>query len=409
MMRLGAAVAAVTTILAPFSSAVEDLSSAVPEIAGQLSSHAGLSSTAQKQDTGVTVATYNTALNRPKAGQLAADMAAGTDEQARNIAAVIQAANPDILILNEFDYDPTGQALADFQANYLGQPQHGQQPVAYPYTFSAQVNTGVDSGLDLDGNGVLGEGNDAYGFGLFPGQYGMAVLSKYPIDTEKVRTLQQLRWHSMPNNRLPYDYYGDNAHQLRLSSKSHWDVPVTVAGESIHLIVAHPTPPAFEGPEQRNTRRNGDEIRLLADYVSGGERAEWIVDDAGVRGGLADGARFVVFGDMNSDPHDGDNSGATGIDQLLTLPALQDPQPTSVGAEQSNEQGPGVHRTPAKTDTADFSEPKPGNLRVDYVLPSAGFTVTDSGVFWPAKGEPLAELMTPERTSDHHLVWATIR
>ena len=29
----------------------------------------------------------------------------------------------------------------------------------------------------------------------------------------------------------------------------------------------------------------------------------------------------------------------------------------------------------------------PGNMRVDYVLPSAGLTVTGAGVFWPAPGE----------------------
>ena len=33
--------------------------------------------------------------------------------------------------------------------------------------------------------------------------------------------------------------------------------------------------------------------------------------------------------------------------------------------------------------TADWSDSVPGNLRVDYVLPSAGLTIVGSGVVWP--------------------------
>jgi len=33
-------------------------------------------------------------------------------------------------------------------------------------------------------------------------------------------------------------------------------------------------------------------------------------------------------------------------------------------------------------DIADWSDPVPGNLRVDYVLPSAGSTIVGSGVVW---------------------------
>jgi hypothetical protein len=57
-------------------------------------------------------------------------------------------------------------------------------------------------------------------------------------------------------------------------------------------------------------------------------------------------------------------------------------------------------------DTADFSEP-PGNLRVDYVLPSRQIRVLWSGVFWPASDEPLSALTGtyPFPSSDHRLVW----
>ena len=46
-----------------------------------------------------------------------------------------------------------------------------------------------------------------------------------------------------------------------------------------------------------------------------------------------------------------------------------------------------------------------GNLRVDYVLPSAGLKVTGAGVFWPVEGEPGAALID---ASDHRLVWVDV-
>lgn len=370
------------------------------------------SSSGTAENKGLVAATYNTSLNRPTSGELLKDLTAG-DEQARNIAAVIQHNNPDVVILNEFDYDEGNEALKLFRDDYLGTGQKGQDAVEYPYIFSAPVNTGVDSGMDLDGNGKLGDPGDAYGFGDHPGQYGMAILSKYPLDEANARTFQNLKWADMPNNRIPVDFYEQasqgSVERLRLSSKSHWDVPVKVNENTIHLLVSHPTPPSFDGPEKRNSRRNGDEIRLMADYIAGGERAEWIVDDKGQRGGLPQGEHFIVFGDNNSDPADGDNSGATGIGQLLDLQEICDPQPISQGAALAAQvEGSPAHKNPDEQDTADFSEPKPGNLRADYVLPSCNLPQKDSGVFWPADGEELSELMSSDATSDHHLVWVRL-
>lgn len=335
-------------------------------------------------DEGVTVrvATYNASMNRAGPGELVADLRSGTDPQIRQVADIIGRNSPDVLLLNEFDYSETAVDL--FRDNYLAV---GESPVDYPFAYTAPVNTGEPSGLDLDGDGRADGPNDAWGFGQFPGQYGMVVLSKFPIDAASVRTFQNFRWAQMPDNLLPRDYYGANSDALRLSSKSHWDVPVDIDGNVVHLLVSHPTPPSFDGPEDRNGRRNHDEIRMTADYLSG---ADYLVDDTGLSGGLADGSSFVVLGDQNSDPVDGD-SYPGAIAQVLGNPAVQDPAPTSAGGG---------------TDTADFADPDPGNLRVDYALPSADLTVAGSGVYWPAQGEPGSELLS---ASDHRLVWVDIR
>ena len=111
-----------------------------------------------------------------------------------------------------------------------------------------------------------------------------------------------------PATPAPHDWY--NADELAifpLSSKSHWDVPIDVDGTVVHFLVSHPTPPVFDGPEDRNGTRNSDEIRLWADYISAGSTAGYIYDDTGTYGGLEAGALFVIAGDQNSDPLDGDS------------------------------------------------------------------------------------------------------
>ena len=41
--------------------------------------------------------------------------------------------------------------------------------------------------------------------------------------------------------------------------------------------------------------------------VKPGHNAQYLYDDAGVFGGLAGKQRFIVLGDMNADPFDGDS------------------------------------------------------------------------------------------------------
>lgn len=326
-----------------------------------------------------------------------------------------------MVLLNEFDYVAGYSAVDLFRRNYLERSQQGADPIHYPYAYTAPVNTGVPSGLDLDRNGTVGGGNDAYGFGDFPGQYGMVVLSRYPIDRSRVRTFQRFLWKDMPGALLPddpatpapADWYGDEVlDKFRLSSKSHWDVPVTIGRRTVHVLASHPTPPTFDGAEDRNGTRNHDEIRFWADYVKPAAN-RWIYDDRGKRGGLRPQASFVIMGDQNSDPVDGD-SVPGAIDQLLDSPRVQDPRPSSRGgAEAAALQGGAnlAHRGDPRYDTADFNDnPAPGNLRVDYVLPSRRLRVRDAGVFWPPTSDPLSRLtgVFPFPTSDHRLVWVDL-
>ncbi len=385
----------------------------------------------------VRFATFNASLNRATAGALVTDLSTPSNVQASNVAEVIQRVRPDVLLVNEFDYDAQAAALRLFQDNYLSVPHNGAAPIRYPYRFTAPSNTGIASGFDLNNfggtvttPGTRGYGEDAFGFGEFPGQFGMAVYSKYPIRTRDIRTFQTFLWKDMPGALLPDDpvtaapadwYSPAELAVFRLSSKSHWDLPIRIGRRTVHFLVSHPTPPVFDGPEDRNGRRNFDEIRFWADYVTPGRTSRYIYDDEGERGGLKPGSKFVIAGDQNSDPLDGD-SVPGAIQQLLDHRRVNDSRtPSSAGAVEATRLQGGInlsHRGDPQFDTADFSDRAPGNLRVDYVLPSRGLPLRGSGVFWPVQSDPLflltgvfdrTLLPTGFPTSDHRLVWIDVK
>jgi hypothetical protein len=390
-----------------------------------------LAPAAQAKDADVRFSTFNASLNRFFEGQLAADLSTPNNQQAKNVAETIQRYRPDVLLINEFDYWATDpQRPVDlFRDNYLEVSQNGAAPIEYPYSFIAPSNTGIRSGKDYDNDGISNHpvgtvpyGNDAFGFGEFPGKFGMVVYSKYPIDAAAARTFQLFRWTDMPGNLLPRPWYSpDEAATFRLSSKSHWDVPIRIGKKTVHFLVSHPTPPVFDGPEDRNGRRNNDEIRFWADYITPGRQSRYIYDDEGVRGGLKPGELFVIAGDQNSDPLDGDSIPGS-IQQLLDHPLVNTKvTPSSTGgpwAAETQDVLNDTHRGDPAFDTADFCDTPafppcagPGNLRADYVLPRKNLQIAGAGVFWPAFGEPFFYLTGfgfPVPTSDHRAVWVDV-
>jgi hypothetical protein len=371
---------------------------------------------AQPHPTELTFATYNVSMeaeNYVKRGTpgnseqiLVRELASGTNRQILNIAKIIQTVRPDVILLNEFDYiqDPN-QGVLQFVKNYLVKDQPGTKGIDYPYYYYSTVNTGKPSNFDLDNNGKFEKlGNDAWGYGTYPGQYGMVLLSKFPIDTDHVRTFQNFKWKDMPGALKPVkadgsDWYNAEAwSQFPLSSKSHWDIPIKVGSTTIHVLASHPTPPTFDGPEDRNGKRNHDEIRLWTDYI-GGKTGSYITDDRGVKGGIAPNIPFVIMGDQNASPVEG-NAITEGIRSLLAHPAVNSESvPASTGGAAHSPQNPN-----GKNHTAFW------RMRADYVLPSRfGFKIKDSGVFWPASGEPMADLVEKrESSSDHRLVWVKL-
>lgn len=347
------------------------------------------------------------------------DLAGPGSARARRLAEVIQRIAPNIILINEIAYDGPGSPGFDPEAgpgrngqrfaDLLADPQAPGLPALRYRAFMAPVNTGVPSGLDLNNDGRIvttpppaatpssdpearAYGEDCWGFGLFPGQYGMALLvdERLTILTDEIRTFRLLPWDYVPGAFLPQTTEGkpwfDEQEKAvaRLSSKSHWDVPVQFpGGRIIHVLCSHPTPPAFDGPEQRNARRNHDEIRFWSDYISS---AAYLVDDRDRQGGLDRRASFVILGDLNADPDEGQS--------------YKQPIETALkGCERISFAFTPVSETQwlglDPDDTAMFK------LRTDYLLPSRNLEVIRGGVWRPA---PEA----PDWPSDHFPVWAEV-
>ncbi|MCA9195387.1 MAG: endonuclease/exonuclease/phosphatase family protein [Planctomycetales bacterium] len=376
---------------------------------------------AQSVDSRIRVATFNVSLNRSGAGDLEKELAADS-QQASRIAAVIRHIRPDILLLNELDFSAQTNNAKLFHDNYLANPQTdllGGSAIHFKYLYSGPVNTGVSSQMDLNANGNTDDPEDAFGFGRFPGQYGMAAYSCFPILEKDVRTFQNFLWAQLPRPLRPYlpdgtTYYSDQVWpKLRLSSKSFWDIPIVSPLGKIHVLASHPTPPAFDGPEDRNGCRNHDEIMLIKHYI---DNEHTLIDDAGIHGGLPNSEPFVVLGDLNSDPVDG-GSRPEAISLLLNHNRVcQVSPPISQGAKAASSSQGGMnrqHKGDPQFDTGDFSDNSVGNLRVDYVLPSNDFRVVESGVFWPSSDELPLQFRQAFKdcinASDHRLVWADIQ
>jgi len=318
------------------------------------------------------IATYNVELTRAGPGLLLRDIRTGRDPAVEAVVSVLAALDADVLLLTGIDYDLQGRAAAGLAAR-----------AGYGHVLALRPNSGVASGLDLDGNGRLGEARDAQGYGRFAGQAGMAVLSRLPL--AEPTDFSALLWADLPGALLPPDMTPEVRAVQRLSTSGHWEVPVLGPGAGLRLLAWYATPPVFDGPEDRNGRRNHDEA------------AFWLrLFDGTLATPPPDGA-FVLLGQSNLDPLDGEGRPAA-LRALLGHPRLQDTAPRGT----SGRQDPG-QRGDAALDTAlyDF-----GGLRVEVVLPSAGLQVQASGVLWPPETDPLAAVLAA--ASRHRPVWVDI-
>ncbi|WP_275290277.1 endonuclease/exonuclease/phosphatase family protein [Sulfitobacter mediterraneus] len=308
------------------------------------------------------VATFNTELSRKGPGLLLRDILKGSDPQITAVMDLLVQANADVIALQGFDYDLENRALNSF-ADTLE-----KRGLYYPHRFAVPSNAGLQIGLDLNGDGRLGGPDDAQGYGRFYGAGSMALLSRFAIDTARVQDFSPLLWRDLPGADLPQldgnPFPSADAQAVqRLSSRGHWVVPILHPEiGSIPILTFHATPPVFDGPEDRNGKRNADEIRFWQHFLNG-------------EIGQAPSTRFVLMGDANIDPNKGAGRRDT-IRALLDHSAFQDPLP----------------------EKPTVNWPQTGPMRVSYILPSAGWRIIDAQV-----------MPQNAAASRHNLLWVDLK
>ncbi len=325
------------------------------------------------------IATWNVALDRKGPGLLVRDIDSRKDAQVEAVLRVLTRLDADVLLLTAVDYD-RGLVAASLIAGRLA-----ELGAPYPHLFALRPNTGMATGLDLDGDGRTGGPGDAQGWGRFAGQAGMLVLSRLPVEAEAVRDFSTFLWADLPGALLPPMTDAVRAVQ-RLSTTGHWEVPLLLPGGGrLRLLAFHATPPVFDGPEDRNGRRNHDET------------AFWLALLDGRMPVAPPAPPFVLLGDGNLDPVDGDGR-REAMRALLSHPALVDPLPKG----EARRHDEGQAGDPA-LDTALYAF---GGLRVDLVLPSRDLLLRGAGVLWPEAGDLLLDDLAA--ASRHFPVWVDV-
>lgn len=255
------------------------------------------------------------------------------------LATEIARMDADVVVLTRFDYDASGDTLRAFAALI---------DRGYVFTQPLRSNAGVPTGMDMDGDGRLGEPEDMQAYGHFPGQEALAVLSKWPIDVQAMRHFNDLLWADAPDGLMSAQDPGQTTQKL--SSGGHWVVPIemSVQGQThrIAILIGHADPPVFDGPEDRNGRRNRDELLLWDRIIAGTEHP------------------YIWMGNTNLDPHRGE-----GYRQAM-----------AGFLRGQNRYDPLAGQVTAHWDT-------PGPMRVSYILPSTDFDVTAAQVHPALEGQ----------------------
>lgn len=333
------------------------------------------------------IATWHIEARRDGPGLLLRDILRDADPQIAAIAAVLARVRPDIVLLQRVDYDLGLVALSALRDRVA------RDGPVYPHVFALRPNSGMPTGLDMDGDGRRGGPRDAQGWGLFSGHGGMALLSRYPVAKDNLRDLSDLLWQDLPGAHLPQvagrPFPSDRAAAVqRLAYVGQWVVPVTLPSGPLTLLAFHASPPVFDGPERANHWRNHDELRFWRLYLGG-------------HFGPAPKARFVLLGNANQDPVDGAGEKAA-LRAMLADPRLQNVRPMRPGPVAPAPDKAGDSRL----HTVDWPATGPGPLRVSYILPSADLRIGGAGIHWPPETTP--EGRQAATASRHRLVWVDV-
>ncbi len=355
----------------------------------------------------------------------------GSVPRLRVLARIIQGLRPNILVLSGLDRDepgapgsPEGEAAGlnaqRFADQYLATPQ-GQDVGALLFeAYMPATNSGQPSGMDLDRSGSIETSwvepadpasptaeestararysGDCWGPGWYPGQRGLAVLidRRLTMERARVRTVRLMPWDYMPAPSIPGREPNSHAwftpeqeKAVRLCSGVLVDVPIRLPnGAVLHVMSTTPIELGGADEEQRRARRHRDEIRLLADYIDG---QSYVVDDAGVGGGLDPGSSFVIAGNLSAAPGD-ERTFRDPITKALFAVGRVNTRivPSRDAAGGRAQPSPDTKAPSSRESRGGVGSPREAEARLattrdgrreDYVLPSADLGIRSVGIW----------------------------
>ncbi len=289
----------------------------------------------------------------------------GENEQLNFAKNIVKNLNPDILSLNEIQFDFPNIPTKDFKSK--GKNVHYLAEIfdmSFESTAFFPANTGMLSRAK-NGKYILHptqEDREKYAdlvnFGMFPGQYSMAGIFKYPLI--EVKNFKRLPWRVF-NRKIDLTPYADANGKPLPKNMSLFDKNFTVAtlnieGKEVHIVLFHTVPAfGFGNPKTPNFERNRDQIQFLKWYLTA-KKMKFGIQPIG-------GKTFIAMGDWNVDP-ESKNPGAKVLKSLLKThqPWIKDKVITYRGSS---------------------FNPGGWTAQLDYILFSKDITVKAAGVYDP--------------------------
>lgn len=350
--------------------------------------------------------------------ELSTDKIVATSHPQVDAAAKIVARfHPDVVCLNEMQFDianvptsgmpgaksakPGTFSTAESNATRIAARIAAENPEAiYPYALITVGN----SGFAWSGPRPSTEpGSDWYslrGWGEYRGRFNTIVLSKFPIVTDQVRIITDVAWDAIPKNsiaQMKTDTGLDVPAGYPVFEKSLNVIPLDIHGKTTYLVMSHPTAPAFWSI---NPYRHEDELRALALFLDG--------QLPGVES-VPQGSPFVLIGDLNADPEEGD-SRPGAIARVLAHDRLEPWFPEGAGTMGKNPTFNTYVSGCGKGDGSSVGDPSSRfQMQIDYILPSKEIGRAQGGaVFFPNRAESQEDFDLACRASDHMFLYVDL-
>jgi 3-phytase len=339
-----------------------------------------------------------------------------SDEQATAAAQILARFAPDIISINELQFDMQGVPTPSMPGA-PGTTGWGQFDVfgadnahrLADRIAAAGTPEGYEHRLIFVGNsGYYWEGSTLgfdwfilRGWGEFRGRFNTAILSRYPILLDQVRIISDVPWDALPENhiaKMKAETGIDVPPGFPIFEKGLNIVPVQVNDEVLHLVLLHTVSPAFD---PINPYRNYDELRALVMFLDG--------QLPGVEP-LPPDAKFMIVGDLNADPDDGD--GLPGaIQQVLDHPSVIAVFGAGAGTKGNNGQYNTYLSGCGLDDGSIVQNPtQKFQLQLDYLLPSTNLgEPLETFLFFPDFQTEREDFDLACRASDHRFAYTDIQ